>query len=69
MDIAALATSMKQVELSNNISVAVARKSMDAMKQQGDAAVELLKAAAETAPGGSGGASPDGVGAAIDVRG
>lgn len=65
MDIAALATSISQIETSNGISVAVARKTLDAQKQQGDAAIALLEAAKQTAPG----ASPDGVGAAIDVRG
>jgi hypothetical protein len=65
MDIAALATSIKQIETANSISVAVARKTLDAQKQQGDAAIALLEAAKQTAPG----ANPDGVGAAIDVRG
>lgn len=69
MDIAALATSIKQIETSNSISVAVARKTLDAQKQQGDAAIALLEAAKQTAPGSSGGASPDGVGGTIDVRG
>lgn len=66
MDIAALATSIKQIETSNSISVAVARKTLDAQRQQGDAAIQLLEAAAQT---GQSGASPDGLGAAIDVRG
>jgi hypothetical protein len=64
MDIASLATSVKQLEVSNNISIAVARKAMDAQKQQGDAAIQLLEAAAKTAPGG---ANPDGLGGRVDV--
>ena len=66
MDIAALAISIKQIETSNSISVAVARKTLDAQKQQGEAAIQLLEAAAQT---GQGGVSPDGLGAAVDVRG
>lgn len=65
MDIAALATSIKQIETANSISVAVARKTLDAQKQQGEAAIALLEAAKQTVPG----ASPDGLGAAIDLRG
>ena len=68
MDIASLASSIAQIQTSNSISVAVAKKSLDAQKQEGDAAIKLLEQAAKTAPGG-GDASPDGVGAGIDVRG
>ena len=65
MELAAYASGIKQLEVSNQISVAVARKTLDAQQQQGDAAIALLEAAKQTAPG----ASPDGVGVAIDVRG
>ena len=68
MDIASLASSIAQIQTSNSISVAVAKKSLDAQKQEGDAAIKLLEQAAKTALGG-GDASPDGVGAGIDVRG
>jgi hypothetical protein len=63
MDIASLATSLKQADVSNQISVAVARKTLDAQKQEGDAAIQLLEAAKQSAPG----ASPDGIGARVDV--
>ena len=36
-----------KVDLSSQISVMVARKALDMQKQQGDAALELLKAASE----------------------
>ena len=64
MDIASLATGIKQAELSNNISIAVARKAMDAQKQEGQAAIQLLEAAVQTGPTG---ASPDGLGRQVDV--
>ena len=63
MDIATYATGIKQAETSNQISIAVARKAIDAQKQEGEAAIQLLEAAAKTAPG----ASPDGLGAQVDV--
>lgn len=63
MDIASLATSISQQSLSNSVAVAVARKTLDAQKQQGEAAIELLEAARETASG----ASPDGVGGRVAV--
>jgi hypothetical protein len=64
MNIAAAATELSQVQLQNNVAVTVARKTLDAQKAQGDAAIQLLQAAAQVAGG-----SPDGVGAQIDVRG
>lgn len=66
MDIAATATSLSQARLSTQIGLAVAKKSLDAARQQGQAAIELLQAAAGVQAGG---ASPKGVGARIDVRG
>lgn len=48
MDIAAAASSMKDLDLKNSVSVAVARKALDAQKQAGESAVELIRAAAET---------------------
>jgi hypothetical protein len=65
MELSAYLSGIKQLEVSNQISVAVARKSLDAQKQEGAAAIALLEGAAQTAPG----ASPDGVGTAIDVQG
>ena len=37
---------LSNVDLSNQVSVAVARKTLDAQQQQGQAVVDLLKAAA-----------------------
>lgn len=54
------------IDLSNSISVAVARKSLDATRDQGKAMVGLIEAAAETARDLA--ASPPGVGVSIDVR-
>jgi hypothetical protein len=42
------------VDLASGISVAVARKALDAVQQQGDAAVALIQAAAEVARAGRG---------------
>ena len=39
---------ISNIDLSNQISVAVAKKALDAQPQQGQAALELLKAASET---------------------
>lgn len=47
MDIAALATSLNQAEVSSKVATAVARKALDVQSEQGDAAVALLKAAAK----------------------
>ena len=63
MDIPALATGLAQSSLSNNVSVAVARKSLDSQKQQGEAAVQLLEGAvklAEQCSGDASGPSPSG---------
>jgi hypothetical protein len=63
MDIAAVATGLSEARLGNQIAVEVAKKGMDAAKQEGEAAIQLLESAAEVA------ASPDGVGTRIDARG
>jgi RecA/RadA recombinase len=47
MDIAALATSLNQAEVSSKVATSVARKALDIQSEQGDAAVALLKAAAK----------------------
>lgn len=47
--IAALGTSMSQQSLSSEVSARVARKSLDAQQQQGDAAVAMLDAATKLA--------------------
>jgi hypothetical protein len=40
-------SALNNLDLSNQVSVVVARKTLDAEQQQGDAAIQLLKAAAE----------------------
>lgn len=47
--IAALGTSMSRQSLSSEVSTRVARKSLDAQQQQGDAAVAMIDAAAKLA--------------------
>lgn len=47
--IAASIADARSLDLANQVSVAVARKSMDAAKQQGAAALELLQSAAKAA--------------------
>ena len=47
------AAAIKQMDVQSQVSIAVARKAMDTQKQQGDAAIALLQAAAETAQGGN----------------
>lgn len=69
MDIAAASTAISQSRVQSQVATAVARKSLDAQQQQGDAAIELLRAAASVQEAARGrGASPAGVGAAVDVR-
>jgi len=40
-------SAIEHVDLSSNVSVAVARKALDTQRQQGDAAVSLLEQAVE----------------------
>ncbi len=47
--IAALGTAMSQQSLSGQVSMRVARKTLDAQQQQGDAAVAMLDAATKLA--------------------
>lgn len=56
-------TEIGAVDLKSDVSVRVARKSLDVAKQHGQAAVELLQSAANVAKGGS----PEGVGERLDV--
>jgi Putative motility protein len=64
MDVAA-ASAFKQGQIDQQVQIAVARKQLDAQKQQGQAALALL----QSATGSTGGPSPDGVGARVDVAG
>lgn len=47
MDLAPLAN-VRDVDLKSQVSVAVAKKSLDASKREGEAAVALIKAAADS---------------------
>jgi hypothetical protein len=51
---------LNNLDLSNQISVVVARKTLDAQQEQGDAAIQLLKAAAENESADVRGTSGDG---------
>jgi len=44
--IAQTSTAISQAQLQNQVDVSVAKKTLDAQKQQGDAAVQLIEAAA-----------------------
>lgn len=69
MDIAALASSLSQDQVTQQVQIAALRKTLDAQKQQGNAAVALIQAAAEisaSAPGTSGVA---GLGECVDCQG
>ena len=66
MDIAATASALSQSQLQSQVSTAVARKSLDAQQQQGQAALQLLEAAADIQANTN--ASPRGVGASVDIR-
>lgn len=63
MDIAAVATSVKQAEIGNQVAVAVARKALDAQEQEGQAAIQLLESAREVQSG------PNAFGGSVDVTG
>jgi hypothetical protein len=51
---------LSNLDLSNQVSVLVAKKAMDAQRQQGEAAIQLLKAASESAPSEQGAADDSG---------
>lgn len=63
MDIAAAASSVKQAQVGTQVAVAVARKTLDAQEQQGQAAIQLLEAAKQVASG------PNAFGGSVDVQG
>jgi hypothetical protein len=66
MSVASLATSMKQAETSQAIGIAVAGKVMDAQRQQGAAALQMLQAA-QIGPGDALAAQATGRGGMIDT--
>ena len=43
-------TAVRNLDLSNQVAVQVAKKSMDVQKHQGEAMVELIRDAAKVAP-------------------
>lgn len=59
---AASVSQIQQANVQNQISIKVARKSLDVQQQQGDAAIALIKAAAEVA-------KQTGAGGKLDVQG
>lgn len=62
------ATSVSNAQLGYEVGIAVAKKTLDAAKQQGAAAVSLLESAAELQKT-VGAQAVSGVGGSIDVRG
>lgn len=58
---AASLSQISQADVQNQVSIKVARKALDAQQQQGDAAVALIKAAAEVA-------RQTGAGGTLDVQ-
>ena len=62
MNVSAL-TDLGNFDVRSAASVRVARKTLDQAEQQGQAAVQLIQAAANVAKG----ASPEGVGERLDV--
>lgn len=62
---AADASALAQLQVASDVSTAVARKALDQQKQQGQAALDLLAAAAAIATG----PVHPGKGAGLDVRG
>jgi hypothetical protein len=66
MSVANLATSMQSAQLSQQIGYAVAGKAMDAQRQQGAAALQLLQSA-QIGPGDSMVAAATGRGGVIDT--
>jgi hypothetical protein len=66
MDIASTLLDAQQSQIGTQVAYAAAKKILDAQKQAGNAAIELLQAAAQTVPTGP---SPDGLGASVDVQG
>jgi hypothetical protein len=65
MDIASVAQSVKQAEIGNQVAVAVARKTLDAQEQQGQAAIQLLESAAKVQQQ----SGPNAFGGRLDVKG
>lgn len=57
---------LSHLDTGNAISLAVAKKAMQADRAQGEALIEMLKSCCDRAPGERG-ASPAGVGAKLDV--
>ena len=65
---AADATAINQGQLAAEIGIAIAKKTLDHQRQQGQAALSLLDAARSLGPGPTGPSHPD-KGHRIDVRG
>lgn len=65
-DIAAMSTELSQARLKTDVGVAVMKKSQDAAKQQGDAAIALLQAAVNLQAQVN--AGPNAYGGSIDLR-
>jgi hypothetical protein len=62
MDIASTATALSQSKVANGVDISVAKKALDAAKEQGAAAVALIQAATIPDPSGKTGSNVDTVG-------
>jgi hypothetical protein len=71
MDLVNAVSGMQQAKVMGQVQIAVAKKVMDMQRMQGDAALELLEAASNTADkaGDSLVAAATGLGASLDVYG
>lgn len=61
------ASAISAQRLSSEVGIRVARKMLDTQKQQGQAAVALIQAAAEVAKSAAPGPSAPGLGSVIDL--
>jgi hypothetical protein len=62
------AASMSPAQVDNAVSISVLRKSLDAARQEGASAVQLIDSAAAVQPGDSLVAKATGLGSLVDVR-
>jgi len=64
----AAASSLSQAQLGYEVGIAVAKKTLDAAKQEGAAVLSLLQSAVEVQQSGPG-SSGNGLGGKFDIRG
>jgi len=68
MDLVGTFTALQQSRLAENVQISVARKALDAQRQQGAAALQLLQAASPTPTAGDSlAAKATGLGSQLDT--